>query len=44
MTDENLYWAMIDVINGLLTGTFIGGYYAAARGIRDSAMCSRNVS
>jgi branched-chain amino acid transport system permease protein len=28
MTDENLYWAMIDIINGLLTGTFIGGYYA----------------
>lgn len=26
--DEAVYWMMIDLANGLLTGTFIGGYYA----------------
>lgn len=26
--EENLYWTMIDIANALLTGTFIGGYYA----------------
>jgi branched-chain amino acid transport system permease protein len=28
MTDADLYWAAIDIINGLLTGALIGGYYA----------------
>lgn len=28
MTDDDIYWAAIDVVNALLTGTFIGGYYA----------------
>lgn len=26
--DEDLYWALIDLANGFLTGTLIGGYYA----------------
>lgn len=26
--DENLYWALIDLANALLTGALIGGYYA----------------
>jgi len=26
--DEALYWAVIDIANGFLTGTMIGGYYA----------------
>ena len=26
--DEELYWTLIDIANGLLTGTVIGGYYA----------------
>ena len=26
--DEALYWAIIDIANGFLTGTMIGGYYA----------------
>lgn len=26
--DEQLYWTFIDVVNALLTGTLIGGYYA----------------
>lgn len=28
MTDEGLYWFVIDIANGFLTGTMIGGYYA----------------
>ena len=28
MTDADIYWAAIDIINGLLTGALIGGYYA----------------
>jgi branched-chain amino acid transport system permease protein len=28
VTDADIYWAVIDVINGLLTGALIGGYYA----------------
>jgi len=28
MNDETLYWTLIDIANGLLTGTMIGGYYA----------------
>jgi branched-chain amino acid transport system permease protein len=28
MTDEDLYWTLIDIANALITGTFIGGYYA----------------
>ena len=28
MTDADIYWAVIDILNGLLTGTLIGGYYA----------------
>jgi branched-chain amino acid transport system permease protein len=28
MDDEDLYWAFIDIANGLLTGTMLGGYYA----------------
>ncbi len=27
-TDETIYWTVIDIANALLTGTFIGGYYA----------------
>ncbi len=26
--DEDLYWTLIDIANGLLTGTMLGGYYA----------------
>ncbi|XWN29887.1 MAG: branched-chain amino acid ABC transporter permease [Devosia sp.] len=26
--DEMVYWTLIDIANALLTGTFIGGYYA----------------
>lgn len=26
--EDTLYWTMIDIANALLTGTFIGGYYA----------------
>jgi branched-chain amino acid transport system permease protein len=26
--EEDLYWALIDIANALLTGTLIGGYYA----------------
>ena len=26
--DEQVYWTLIDIANALLTGTFIGGYYA----------------
>lgn len=26
--EEEFYWALIDIANGLITGTFIGGYYA----------------
>ena len=26
--NEELYWSVIDILNGLLTGTIIGGYYA----------------
>lgn len=26
--EEQVYWTLIDLANGLLTGTFIGGYYA----------------
>ena len=28
VTDADIYWAVIDILNGLLTGTLIGGYYA----------------
>ncbi len=28
MTDDDLYWFAIDLFNGLLTGTMLGGYYA----------------
>jgi branched-chain amino acid transport system permease protein len=28
VTDADIYWAVIDVVNGLLTGALIGGYYA----------------
>lgn len=28
MTDEDLYWTLIDVANGLISGTMLGGYYA----------------
>jgi branched-chain amino acid transport system permease protein len=28
VTDADIYWAAIDIINGLLTGALIGGYYA----------------
>ncbi len=28
MTSEDLYWALIDLANGLLSGTMLGGYYA----------------
>ncbi|WP_378944810.1 branched-chain amino acid ABC transporter permease [Mesorhizobium sp. ANAO-SY3R2] len=28
MTDDDIYWTLIDIANALLTGTFIGGYYA----------------
>lgn len=28
MTDTDIYWATIDIANGLLTGALIGGYYA----------------
>lgn len=28
MTDDDLYWFAIDLANGLLTGTMLGGYYA----------------
>ena len=25
---EDLYWSLIDIANGLLSGTMLGGYYA----------------
>lgn len=28
MSNEDLYWAFIDIANGILTGTMLGGYYA----------------
>ncbi len=28
MTDEDLYWGLIDIANGILSGTMLGGYYA----------------
>ena len=28
MTDDDLYWFAIDLFNGILTGTMLGGYYA----------------
>ncbi len=28
MADEDLYWALIDLANGLLSGAMLGGYYA----------------
>ena len=28
LPDETLYWALIDIANGLLSGTLLGGYYA----------------
>ncbi len=28
MSDEDLYWGVIDVVNGVLSGTMLGGYYA----------------
>ena len=28
MSNEELYYALIDIANGLLTGTMLGGYYA----------------
>jgi branched-chain amino acid transport system permease protein len=28
VTDADIYWAAVDIINGLLTGALIGGYYA----------------
>ena len=28
MSDDNLYWALIDIVNGLLSGSMLGGYYA----------------
>ena len=28
MTDDDVYWTLIDIANALLTGTFVGGYYA----------------
>ena len=28
MNNENLYWALIDIVNGLLSGSMLGGYYA----------------
>ena len=28
MTDEDLYWGVIDVVNGILSGSMLGGYYA----------------
>lgn len=28
MENEDLYWNLIDIANGLLTGTMLGGYYA----------------
>jgi branched-chain amino acid transport system permease protein len=28
MSDEDVYWTLIDVANGLLSGSMLGGYYA----------------
>jgi branched-chain amino acid transport system permease protein len=28
MNNENLYWGLIDIVNGLLSGSMLGGYYA----------------
>lgn len=28
MADDDLYWMMIDLVNGLLSGAMLGGYYA----------------
>lgn len=28
MSDEDLYWMAIDLVNGVLSGTMLGGYYA----------------
>lgn len=28
MADEDIYWALIDLANGLLSGAMLGGYYA----------------
>ena len=28
MTDEDLYWLLIDIANGVLSGAMLGGYYA----------------
>ncbi|MEZ5652871.1 MAG: branched-chain amino acid ABC transporter permease [Burkholderiaceae bacterium] len=28
MSDEDIYWALIDLANGLLSGSMLGGYYA----------------
>ena len=28
MSNENLYWGLIDIVNGLLSGSMLGGYYA----------------
>jgi branched-chain amino acid transport system permease protein len=28
MSDQDLYWAVIDIMNGLISGTMLGGYYA----------------